>query len=408
MRTGGSGPTGDTASRGAAARRVGVNLLWLVPGVVGGSEEYLTRLLGGLAEQPVDDLDLTLFVLRPFAAAHPHLVEQYPTCVLPTSGRSKLVRVAAESSWLAERARGLHLDLVHHAGGVVPPVRTVASVVTIHDLQPLVFPSHFHPVKRSYLSVMLPRAARAARLVLTPSDYVRHAVVERLGVPGYRVMTVPHGVAPVDTQAQAGQAPVPDGVRRRYGIDGPYLLYPAITYPHKNHVMLVQAFARLATTHPQARLVLTHRAAEGEGAVLAEVERLGLQRRVLRLGLVPRAHLDALIDGARALVFPSRFEGFGAPALEAMSRGCPVIAADATALPEVVGKAGWLVDPDDVDAWVWAMTAVLEDDRRWRSMRAAGLARAATFTWHRAADALTFAYRRALSVSPGSGKGVRR
>lgn len=392
-----------------AVRRVGVNLLWLVPGVVGGSEEYLTRLLGGLADQPVDDLDLTLFVLRPFASAHPELAETYKTCVLPASGGSKVVRVAAESSWLAERARSLGLDLVHHAGGVVPPVRTVPSVVTIHDLQPLVFPQHFHPVKRSYLSVMLPRAARAARLVLTPSDHVRSAVVERLGVPEYRVMTVPHGVAPPpsgpDTESRAAELA---RVRRRYAIAGPYLLYPAITYPHKNHVMLVQAFSRVAASHPDARLVLTHRAAEGEGAVLGEVDRLGLQAKVLRLGLVPRDDLDALIGGARAVVFPSRFEGFGAPVLEAMSRGCPVIAADATALPEVVGDAGWLVDPDDVNGWAVAMTAVLDDGSRRHAMRSAGLARAATFSWHRAADALTSAYRRALSVSPGRPQAARR
>ena len=99
---------------------VGVNLLWLVPGVVGGSEEYTTRLLAGLAEHPAPDLHLTLFVLEPFVAAHPDLVAAYPTVTLRLDGARKPLRIVAESTWLPQRTRSRHIDLLHHAGGVVP------------------------------------------------------------------------------------------------------------------------------------------------------------------------------------------------------------------------------------------------------------------------------------------------
>lgn len=378
--------------------RVAVNLLWLVPGKVGGSEEYLTRLLRGVAQHPPDDLDVELFVAAPFVEAHPDLAEAFPTRVWPGDGHSKTHRVLAENTWLGSRLRAGGFELVHHGGGVIPAANPTPAIVTIHDLQPLVLPANFHPVKRAYLGTMLPRSVAKARLVLTPSDQVGRTVVDLLGVAPARVRTVPHGIEPVT----GGNSSACAAVRRRYGLGDRFFLYPAVTYPHKNHVLLVQAFAEVVAERPDVHLVLTGGASTGEEALLGEIDRLGLGGSVHRLGRIARADVDALFDGATALTFPSRFEGFGAPVLEAMARGCPVIASDAASLPEVLGGAGLLVSPDDLGGWSHAMLGLLDNPARCRQMGNAGRHRAQAFSWGCAATALTDAYRSALGQGSGS------
>ncbi len=368
----------------------------MVPGVVGGSEEYTTRLLGGLAEHPAPDLHPTLFVLEPFAAAHPDLVAAFPTVTVGLDGARKALRVIAESTWLPRRARLRRMDLMHHAGGVIPPLGSTPAVLTIHDLQPLAMPSNFSRLKRTYLAEMLPRSAKAARLVITPSDHARGEVVSLLGVAQERVRTVPHGIAPIGT---APTAPQRAAVRTRHRLatGERFFLYPAIAYPHKNHALLIDAFSRVAEEHADLALVLTGGVGPEDARLTEHIAARGLADRVRRLGRIPRFDLDVLLAEATALTFPSLYEGFGAPVLEAMARGCPVIAADAAALPELVGAAGMLVDPHDPDAWAQAMTTLLTDEARCASASAAGLVRAATFTWDRAAGALAETYRQALA-----------
>ena len=377
----------------AARLRVGVNLLWLVPGIVGGSEEYTTRLLSGVAERAPGDIDLVLFVPRSFAAAYPDLASEFETVVAPRDRASKLVRIGLESSWLAMRARRARIDLLHHAGGTIPPIRFTPAVVTIHDLQPLLLPANFHPVKQAYLRWRLPASAKASRLVITLTEHARRSVVERLGIEPSRVVVVPPGFTlALNEVAESDPATT-------YGIDRPFFLFPAITYPHKNHITLVRAFAKVVAEQPEVLLVLTSGPAQMEDAIRHEVARLGIDATVRRLGRIPRGDLDWLVRHATALTFPSRFEGFGLPVLEAMGNGCPVIAADATALPEVVGEGGVLVDPDDVDGWAAAMLEVLSDTDRRDWLIEAGLAQTARYQWAASTNALLDAYRRAGNIA---------
>lgn len=373
--------------------KVGVNLLWLVPGVVGGSEESSTRLLRGILDRDEPDLALELFVLKPFVDAHPELASAFPTHVLPLRGRAKPVRVAAEMTWLPWRARRAGVDVMHHGGGTMPPVRIAPSVLTIHDLQPRVFPEHFSAAKRAYHAVTLPRSVAAARLVVTPSEFTRRAVIDEFAADPERVVVVPHGITPPVAQAPS------DGVRERYGLPGPFFLFPAITYPHKNHVVLVRAFAAVAAARDDVALVLTGGAAAAEADLLSEIRRLGIASKVRRTGRIPWHDVEGLYQEATALTFPSRFEGFGLPVLEAMSRGCPVIAAGTTALPELVGDAGRLVAPDDLEGWTQAMTDLLTDDAARGRLVAAGLERAAEYTWDRSAAGMVAAYRKAVEVA---------
>lgn len=377
--------------------RVGVNLLWLVPGVVGGSEEYTTRLLKAVARDRPGDIDLTLFALEPFVDAHPDLADAFPTVTVPLDGHRKPERVAAEATWLAFEAHRRSIDLLHHAGGVIPPgpgISRTPAVLTIHDLQPLVMPEHFSAVKRRWLAAMLPRSARRARLVLTPSDPASASVVDLLDVPADRVMTVPHGIeppAPVDPEAR-------EEVRERYRLGARTILYPAITYPHKDHATLVRAFARIAGDRPDLSLVLVGGPGPAEAEVAAVVRKTGCGAQVRRTGRVPWSDLDALYAGATAVAVPSRFEGFGAPALEAMAAGVPLVAADATALPWVVGDAGLLVPPGDDARWADALVSIVDDPAEGARLAAAGRARAATFDWARAGAALVDGYRRAAAI----------
>lgn len=383
--------------------RVGVNLLWLVPGVVGGSEEYTTRLLRGLAEDPPDDLHLTVFALAPFAVAHPDLVAAYPTVTVRLDGRNKPRRVAAEALWLARQADARNVEVLHHAGGVVPPGPALArfrSVLTIHDLQPLALPENFRPVKRRWLSTMIPRSAARAEVILTPSEPASASVVDLLGVPGHRVRTVPHGIdvpapVPVDRLAAA---------RERFGLGERVILYPAITYGHKDHLTLVRAFARLAPSRPDLTLVLPGGEGSAEAEVVAAIRASGVGGQVRRLGRISWSDLAALYALATVVAVPSRYEGFGAPALEAMVSGVPVVVADATALPWVVGDAGLRAPVGDVGRWAAELGRVVDDPSVQATLAAAGRARARAFSWDRSSAALADGYRAARSVGEDGGR----
>lgn len=371
--------------------RVAVNLLWLRPGLVGGSEEYLTRMLGAFDDP---DVELTLFTQRAFAAAHPELAERHRTHRLAGVLGHQALRVTAEHSWLAAHER--RFDVVHHAGSTAPFTTRVTArrhVVTFHDLQFLTFPEFFRRPRRAYLRAVTPPAARHATVVTVPSAYVRDRVREVFGVPDDRVVVVPHGLDP----ALGRRATTEPDVRARYRLPGPYVVYPAITHPHKNHVTLLEAMAVLRASRPDLRLVLTGGVGHAEPGVRAAIDRLGLGSVVVRTGRVPPDDRDGLLGHAAALAFPSRYEGFGAPVLEAMRLGCPVVAASSTALPEVVGDAGVLVDPLDPEAWASALADLVEGGPAADALRAAGRARAASYTAARSAAALAGAYRRAVA-----------
>lgn len=373
-------------------KKVGINMLWMVPGVVGGSETYITRLLKGLAERP-SEFDYTIFALPQFSEAHPDLAKTFKIAFAPVSGQFKSFRVAGENTWLAAQCKKRNIDLVHHAGGVVPIVRTARPVLTIHDLQYLYYPEYFSSTKLAYLKRMVPRSAEAARLVLTPSEYSRRTVIERLNIDPSIVVVVPHGISPHTTSEDTSS------VRKRYGIEGRFFMYPAITYPHKNHLVLIEAFARVAKMYPDTTLVFTGAKGSMEVRLAQEIKGHGISDRVKRLGYIPSADLDALYREAVAMTFPSRFEGFGAPVLEAMARECPVIAADATALPEVVDEAGLMVSPDNPEQWSQAMSEILDDENLRSILVKKGLERAASFTWDRSADILENSYRHALETT---------
>ncbi|MDQ3916291.1 MAG: glycosyltransferase family 4 protein [Actinomycetota bacterium] len=385
----------------AQPRKVGINLLWMVPGVVGGSETYTTRLLSGLAEQSSPDLSYTLFTLPQFLTAHPEFAAEFELAFAPVSGQWKSFRVAGENSWLTMQARLKKIDLIHHAGGTMPLVHSARPVLTIHDLQYLFYPEYFTRTKLTWLRQMVPRSAEAARVVLVPSEFTRRTVIERLNIDPSVVIVVPHGISP-----RAPRGPVRD-LRDRYELHGPIFLYPAASYPHKNHLLLLEAFKKFLSVQPDALLVLTGARAymesltakQMEARIEEEIKTLGIETSVRRLGFVPADDLDALYQEAVATLFPSKFEGFGAPVLEAMSRGCPVVASNATALPEVVGDSGLLVSPDNSEEWCETMCSLVDDSELRERLAKLGPEHAREFTWARSAVILEDTYRHALETT---------
>jgi glycosyltransferase involved in cell wall biosynthesis len=375
----------------SGATRVGVNLLWLVPGEVGGSEEYTVRLLAAFADESFDDVDVVLYVNRRFCDAYPELVAQFTTRVAPISGSSRPLRVLAESTWLALRSRLDHCEVVHHAGGTMPTVRAVPGILTMHDLQPLANPERFGLVKRTYIRFLAPRSVRNAKRVICLSEFVANDVVERVGIDQSRIRFVPCGVGDPGTSIDRD-----DGAQLldKLQLTGrPFVLYPAITYPHKNHAVLIAAFAGLRELQPDARLVLTGGAGSNEEVVQSVISAYGVSDTVIRTGRLSESDLDVLFRAAAVMAFPSLYEGFGVPVLEAMARGCPVVASTAGALPEVLGSAGVLIDPLDTAGWTTVLDEVIGDSERRKVLVRRGFERATHFAWSTSANALHAVYR---------------
>jgi alpha-1,3-rhamnosyl/mannosyltransferase len=316
------------------------------------------------------------------AAAHPELAAVAKTVEPEFESHGRLRRIVGEATWLRRHTGAV--DLVHHGGGTAPVRAHRPYVLTIHDLQFRTYPQYFSRVKRAYLESVIPPSARRAAIVAVPSDYVRGSVVDAYGVDADRVVVVPHGIEPVLATEVTPQAVL----RQRYALgDGPVIVYPAVTHPHKHHEFLL-AMMRDHWTDPDLRLVLTGGAGLAEHVVTSCTD-----RRVCRLGRVPAADRNGLLAMSTAMVFPSQYEGFGAPLIEAMTLGAPVVCSDATCMPQIVGDAG-LVLPLDPAAWAGALDEVV---RRRDALVAAGRRRAKDFTSKASGRALSTAYERALS-----------
>ena len=215
-----------------------------------------------------------------------------------------------------------------------------------------------------------------------------------LAVPREKIRVIPNGVSARfrPTEDEESTTRIVTGL----GVHRPYLLFVGNPKPHKNLSFLLEVFARLAPTTPALSLVLVGAATPALRSQLGDrAARAGLGGRVTLLGHLPSDPLVALYQGALALVFPSRYEGFGLPALEAMACGAPVVASAAGALPEVIGEAGWLLPPDDHDAWITALRALWDDVPLRDKLRAKGLERAQAYPWRRTAVATEAVYEEA-------------
>jgi glycosyltransferase involved in cell wall biosynthesis len=286
-------------------------------------------------------------------------------------------------------------DLFHSTDFVLPPTAGARSIVTVHDLTFLRYPECAHPRLRAYLQSVVPRSVQRADRIIADSEATRRDLIELLGAPAEKIGVVYGGIE--DAFTALGEPAADAAVRRRHGLEQPYIFSVGTIEPRKNYALLLRAYARAVTKMKDAPILAI---AGGKGwlydDIFAEVERCGLHERVRFLGFVPDADLPALYRGATLFVFPSLYEGFGFPPLEAMACGCPVVCSNASSLPEVVGDAAVLAPPTDEEQWVKAMRGALKDSSLREAMQRRGLAQAARFTWTAAAGRLWEEYQRAL------------
>lgn len=338
-----------------------LSLLTLFPGRMGGSETNVRGLLGAFAAGHGPD-QLTLLGNR-------HVGERYagwPVRLEPRyrPGDADLTRyLAMQAGRVWPRIDGRAYDVVHRPFTTgVPRITGAPSVVSLLDVQHHELPDMFGRAERRLRAWAYDRAARDADRVITISEHARRGIVEHVGVPAERIDVIGLGI---DHERFTEAGPARDDL-------GDYVLYPANLWPHKNHARLLEAWRAV----PDLTLVLTGQTygppPTGE--------------RVVHLGHVPADALPALYRGARAVVFPSLFEGFGVPVLEAMACGVPVAASDRGALGEIAGDAALLFDPQRPEAIADAVLRITGDKPLRARLRAAGLERARRFTWEDAAD----------------------
>lgn len=263
-----------------------------------------------------------------------------------------------------------------------PLVASCPVVVTIHDVYFIGYPGRHRPVRDAVLTRAARLYARAAAGVITDSEHSKRAIVARLGVAGEKIRVIPLALGPEFRPALLSPAD-----RGRYRLPSSYILYVGNFKPHKNLPRLLRAYATLPAALRRAHaLVLAGGAGGGSEALQTLATALGIADHVCFPGRISDDDLPGLYSRSTMLVLPSMEEGFGLPALEAMACGAPVVAANRGALPEVVGDAGILVDPESEDGLARAMAEVLTADERRNSLRRRGLEQAARFTAERTAD----------------------
>jgi glycosyltransferase involved in cell wall biosynthesis len=273
-------------------------------------------------------------------------------------------------------------DVVHAAHPLMIPARTAARIVTIHDLFFLTNPQQTRAEIRRDYAALAGDHARRAEAVVTSSHYTKALIVSRLRVDADRVYTCPFGAPRWNALGRGPHVP-----------RGGYLLFVGTLEPRKNLGTLLDGYTHLLRMLPDApRLVIAGRATADARPWLARMSAGPLQGRVEHIGYFPNERREALYAGARALVMPSLDEGFGIPALEAMSAGVPVIASNRGSLPEVVGEGGTLLDAMDAEGFATAMARVVTDDAFAADQGRAGLARAQAFSWSSTARLLRQAY----------------
>lgn len=292
------------------------------------------------------------------------------------------------------------VDVFHSPDYVLPPVRHGKAVVTIHDLSFLRYPPGAEPSLRQYLSRVVPQAAKRADLVLADSENTRQDVAELLGIAPAKVEVLYPGVdeafKPVKDRKLLAR------VRERYGLSFPFILTVGTLEPRKNLTLLLKAYATLrAVGEEPHKLVIAGKKGWLYEGVFRTVRELSLEGDVIFTGFVPDEDLPALYSLAEVFVFPSLYEGFGLPPLEAMACGTPVITSSGSSLPEVVGEAGLMVSSANTEALAQAVRRVLSDSGLRQSLAAKGIRQARKFTWQRAAEQLLRIYQRLVDSPSG-------
>lgn len=389
--------------------RVALDLRWMVPGRAGGLETVARSFLAQLLEW---DGRNRYSVLVPARCRFDFDVRARPNVRLrSTDSAGAYLRAAGRKARRAAH-RALKLDAYDSAavanleflhdldaeiaysmtGYIAADLHPLRHVLLVADIQHEYHPEFFAPDLLRELRALFADGLRRADHVCAISEFTRRTLIDRMGVPAPKVSVTPLAAAEwFRPERETGDTRRPAA----FGLEPGYLFFPAHTWPHKNHRAAIEALRLLRDRHGlRPRLVCSGSPRQAQPALEAQIAAGSLQAQVRFLGYCPREDMPSLYRGAAVLVFPSLFEGFGMPVLEAMASGCPVVCGNRTSLPEVAGEAAVQVDPEDHEALAEALRRVLTDAGLRADLRARGLAQAARFSWRRHAQELTAVFTR--------------
>lgn len=377
----------------AGTLRIGIDAHSVGTGL-GGNESYATNLIEALAE--IDTVNrYTIYVTRREA------VERFSNrwsnfLVRPTLPHTPFIRIPLT---LSAELRKNPVDVLH-VQFTAPPFAPCPVVVSIHDLSFEHLPQTFKRRSRTQLRITVRRSARNAAQVVALSQFARSDIIKTYGIPAEKISVIPlaasSGFGPVEDQGELQR------VRHTYGIESDYILTVGSIQPRKNLPRLIAAYSSLRRSQPEVKLpqlVLVGKFAWLYDETLRTIKELDLSDAVVVTGYVPEADLPALYSGALCFVYPSFFEGFGLPPLEAMKCGAPVIVSNNTSLPEVVGQAGILVDPLDVNDIASAIKKVISNSNLRSQLRVKGFERAQLFDWQETARQTVAIYEKAAGIN---------
>jgi glycosyltransferase involved in cell wall biosynthesis len=382
---------------------VGLNLIFLVPGETGGMEIAARELIDALARTAPPDVRFTAFVNREAAAAGgPQALGfggegRVAAVTVPVEATNRVQWVRGEQQLLPGLAQDAGCDVVHSLASTAPVRGRFTRVTTIHDLNYAKVPEAHFGVRALGMRALVPAAARRSHRVIVLAHSTADDLATDLKTPREKIDVVPHGVRLPDAHRPATD---PQQLRAQLDIsaDRRVILSASAKRPHKNLLRLLDAHALLPAADRPV-LVLPGYPTPHEDDLKARATALGTTADVRFLEWVGDADMDGLYALADAFVFPSLYEGFGLPVLEAMARGLPTATSDRSSLPEVTGDAGLLFDPTDVTAIATTMLRLLDDGDLRTRLQQAGPRHAATFSWERSAEQTLASYRRALGAA---------
>ena len=356
-----------------------------------GNETYAVNLIEALAE--VDQSNqYTLYVTR--QSAIDRFANRWPNFnVKRTVPHTPLVRIPVT---LSAELRRNPVDVLH-VQYTAPPLAPCAVVATIHDLSFEHLPETFNRRSRAQLRLTVRRTARKAAQILTLSEFSRRDIIDTYSIAPDCVSVTPAAAPshfkPIEDETELRK------IREIYGIERDYILSVSSIQPRKNLIRLIEAYSCLRGLRPEGKLpqlVLVGKRGWLDNETFRAAQRHSANNDMTFTGYVVEKDLPALYSGATCFVYPSFFEGFGLPVLEAMQCGAPVIAGNRTSIPEVVGKAGVLFDPFDTNSLVQALTRILDDSEYRAALRIQGLERAREFDWKQTARMTLEAYQKAV------------
>jgi glycosyltransferase involved in cell wall biosynthesis len=359
-----------------------------------GNETYAVNLIEALAE--IDQSNqYTLYVTR--QSAIDRFANRWPNFKIKrTVPHTPLVRIPVT---LSAELRRNPVDVLH-VQYTAPPLAPCPVVATIHDLSFEHLPETFNRRSRTQLRLTVRRTARKAAQILTLSEFSRRDIVDTYSIAPDRVSVTPAAAPshfkPIEDETELRK------IREAYGIEGDYILSVSSIQPRKNLIRLIEAYSCLRGLRPEGKLpqlVLVGKRGWLDHETFRAAQRHSANNDIAFTGYVAEKDLPALYSGATCFVYPSFFEGFGLPVLEAMQCRVPVIAGNRTSIPEVVGKAGLLFDPFDTNSLVQALTQMLDNSEYRAALRRQGFERASEFSWQQTAQLTLEAYQKAASVN---------